>query len=231
MIKHFFFNKDCIIDRALSNHQNLEKNLDNENIKYRAINFVNQIHGNSVCVIDDASKIHGKENLPKADAIVTNVANLAIAVVTADCSPILLADEKSQIIAAIHAGWRGAKLGIIKNAVDEMKKLGSKTHEIGAFIGPMIHKKSYQVGQDFFDDFKAENKSNEIFFKQDMVLGRYLFDLPAYVSQKLKESEITNIKDIAIDTYPAESGFCSFRRTTHQGKQDCGRNISLIVIN
>lgn len=231
-IKYFFFNKDCIIDRALANHDALENILREKKIDFSAINFVNQIHSNQVLVISDAAKIHGKQNLPKADAIVTNVAQLAIAIFTADCGAILLRDEKAKIIAAVHAGWRGAQSGIIKNAILEMQKLGSNVADIRAVIGPMIHQKSYQISQEFYDNFIAENSDNKKFFKNDdQHQGRYLFDLLAYIMQKLQQAGVQNIENTNIDTYPEDSTFFSYRRATHQGIADCGRNISLIVIN
>ncbi len=231
-IKYFFFNKDCLIDRALANHDALENALREKEIDFTAINFINQIHSNQVLVIDDVAKIHGKQNLPKADAIVTNVAKLAIAIFTADCGAILLYDEKAIIIAAVHAGWRGAQSGIIKNAILEMQKLGSDIVNIHAIIGPMIHQKSYQITQEFYDNFLTENTGNKKFFKNDdQHQGRYLFDLPAYIAQKLQQAGVRNIENTDIDTYPKDSTFFSYRRATHQGVADCGRNISLIVIN
>lgn len=229
-IKYKFFDKHCIIDRALSDRSHLEAELRKLHFNFSNISFVNQIHSNIVYVIDEKNKIPPIQGLPKADAIVTNLENVVIGVVTADCSPIFLKDEKQKIIAVIHAGWRGAKADIIANAIAEMKKLGSKIENISAIIGPMIHQKSYQVSQEFYDDFLKDDKKNSQFFIDDKTaVNHYLFDLPAFVIAKLKAAKINNIGNMNIDTYQSLE-HSSYRRSTHQKQPDCGRNISLIMI-
>ena len=226
-IKYHFFGKDCIIDRPLANRVDLTRALSEKNFPTKTL-FVNQIHGNEVLVIDKSEKIHGDQDLPKADAIVTNLANISIGIITADCSPILFFDEEKNIIAAAHAGWRGAKSGVIVSTVAEMKKLGAKN--IKALIGPMIQQKSYQISQEFLDDFLSEDAANKEFFVNGVSPDKYQFDLPAYVEKKLRESEVLEIKNLGIDTYENEKDFFSFRRSTHLGEKDCGRNVSVIAI-
>lgn len=228
MVKYNFFGKDLIIDRPLSNRDELKCRLHQEGFKNSHVLFVNQIHGNEVVIIDDEKKIYGKQDLPKADAIVTNLKNVNIAVVTADCAPILLHDDENKIIASAHAGWRGAKNGIIENTVNAMKNLGAK--KIQAILGPLIWQDSYEVSQEFFDDFLIEDKSNSKFFKNGVSADKYLFDLPLYVEEKLKKCGIFEIKKSPYDTYKNEKTFFSFRRSTHLGEKDCGRNVSLITL-
>lgn len=231
-IKHNFFGKECFIDRALSDRSRIETALKEKNFNHANIAFVNQVHSAKVVVIDDPQKIYGTQNLPKADAIVTNLPNLAIAVVTADCSPILLQDEKAKVIAAIHAGWRGARLGVIVAAVKEMQKLGAQPAQIRADIGPMIHQESYRVGAEFLEEFLMQDAQNKKFFIADKSLpAHYLFDLPSYVKEKLQQQNIGNIHDINIDTYANYKNYASYRKATHEGIADFGRNISLIVMN
>lgn len=227
-IKYHFFGKDCIIDRALENRADLERALKEKNIESKANLFANQIHGSEVVVIDSEEKIHGDQGLPKADALVTNLKNIVIGVITADCSPILFFDEEKNIVGATHAGWRGAKLGVIEATISEMKKLGAE--KISAIIGPMIHQDSYEVSEEFLEDFQAENPQNRKFFKEGANPGKYLFNLPAYVEEKLK-SEGIEVSSSKADTYKNEKEFFSFRRSTHRGEKDCGRNVSVIVIN
>jgi YfiH family protein len=227
-VRYHFFGKDCLIDRELKNRENLKRAFAEKNIHSKKILFVNQIHGNDVAVIDVENKIHGEQELPKADALVTNLQNVAICVITADCSPILFFDAEKNVVAATHAGWRGAKLGVIKNTVAEMKKLGAK--KISAIIGPMIHQKSYEVSQEFLDDFLSENLTNKKFFVTGMKPEKWLFDLPSYVAEKLR-AENVEVEDKKIDTYENEKTFFSFRRSTHRGEADCGRNVAVIVIN
>ncbi len=226
-IKHHFFGKDCVIDRELLGRSNLESALDKKNFSPAAVLFVKQVHGAEIAVVDSVEKIHGNQNLPKADALVTNLPNIVLGIVTADCAPILFFDAERKIIAAAHAGWRGAKLGVISSTVTEMKKLGAKNIE--AVIGPMIQQKSYEVSQEFLEDFSRENSANKIFFIEGAKAEKYWFDLPSYVEKKLQESGITKITNQRIDTYTNERDFFSFRRSTHQGEKDCGRNVSVIV--
>lgn len=224
-IKYHFFGKDCVIERSLANRSNLKLALERQGFTNFNVLFVNQVHGSEVVIIDDEKKIHGEQDLPKADAIVTNLPNLNIAIITADCAPILFFDEENKIIAAAHAGWPGAKASVIQNTILAMKKLGAK--KINAVIGPMIHKESYEVGAEFFAAFMADDKDNERFFsaKTD---GKYLFDLPAFVTKRLRESGVENIKNTAIDTYKNDKTLFSFRRSTHLKEKDCGRNVSVI---
>ena len=221
-IKYHFFGKDCLIDRKLANRANLGRMLKEKNIVSTQNLFVNQIHGRDVVVIDTKAKIHGDQELPKADALVTNLSNITIGIITADCAPILFFDEDKKIIAAAHAGWRGAKLGIIKSTIEAMTKLGAE--KISAIIGPMIQQKSYQVSQEFFDEFLQEDSANAKFFEDGAKTGKYWFDLPLYVEKKLHESGIEKIENQRLDTYENDRDFFSFRRSTHLGEKDCGRN-------
>jgi YfiH family protein len=178
--------------------------------------------------MDDEKKIYGDQGLPNIDAIVTNLKNVAIAIVTADCSPILFYDEKYNIIGAAHAGWKGAKSGVIKNTVEAMRNLGAKNIKVK--IGPMIQQESYQVSQEFYDEFVNEDSDNKRFFIDGKEEGKYMFDLASYVEKKIKEEGIKEIDNPRTDTYKDEEKFFSFRRSIHKGESDCGRNISLVMI-
>lgn len=228
-IKYHFFGKDCIIDRPLANRADLNVALAKKDMNAQHVLFVNQIHGAEIVVIDTAEKIHGNQDLPKADALVTNLPNIVIGVITADCAPILFCDEQKNVIAATHAGWRGAKLGVIKSTIDAMKKLGAKN--IKAMIGPMIAQKSYEISKEFFDDFLGEDSGNESFFISGTKPDKYLFDLPAYIEKKLREAGIEKIENLKVDTYENEKEFFSFRRSAHQKEKDCGRNVSAIMLS
>lgn len=229
MIKYRFFGKDLTIDRPLLNRSHLELRLKGEGFENSHTLFLNQIHSNEIVIIDDEKKIYGQQGLPKADAIITNLKNVNIAVITADCAPILFFDSENKIIAAAHAGWRGAKSGIIENTVKAMKNLGAK--KIHAIIGPLIAQDSYEVSREFFDDFLAEDKANSRFFKNGAAPDKYLFDLPFYVEEKLRNCAILQIENVKIDTYKNEKTLFSFRRSTHKNENDCGRNVSLITID
>ena len=229
MIKTHFFGKDCIIDRALKNRDHLALNLKNQRFNFQNILTLNQVHGNNVIIIDDKNKIYGEQDLPKVDGIVTNLFEVVLIIVTADCSPVLFYDEENKIIGACHAGWRGAKSGIIGNTVEAMKALGA--NNISAKIGPMIQQNSYEISQDFYDDFVKENPANAGLFKRGAVSDKFLFDLTQYVENKIKEQGIDNIDNCRIDTYTQDNLYFSYRRASHQNIADCGRNVSAIAIN
>lgn len=229
MIKTHFFGNDCIIDRALKNRDHLALNLKNQRFNFQNILTLSQVHGNNVVIIDDKNKIYGEQDLPKVDGIVTNLFEVVLIIVTADCSPILFFDEENKIIGACHAGWRGAKSGIIANTVEAMKTLGA--NNISAKIGPMIQQNSYEISQDFYDDFVKENPANAFLFKRGVSSEKFLFDLSQYVENKIKEQGIENVNNCRIDTYSQDNLYFSYRRASHQNIADCGRNVSAIVIN
>lgn len=228
-IRSSFFGKNCVIDKPLKDRSNLLAMLEKRGYNKDNVLLLNQIHGHEVVVIDDVSKIYGEQGLPKADAIVTNLKNVVIGVVTADCAPILLQDDRKNIIAAVHAGWKGAKSGVVAAAVAAMKNLGAEN--IKAKIGAMIQQDSYQVGQEFYDDFVNEDEENKGFFIAADEAGRYNFNLPSYVEKKLKAAGINEIDNRHTDTYKNENEFFSYRRAAHQGVEDCGRNVSVIMID
>lgn len=192
--------------------------------------LLHQIHSNKVLTIDKNSKIPKNDEI-KADAIVTNQKNLKIAIKTADCIPILLfSKDRGGIIAAIHAGWRGAKDNIVTNAINEMQKLGAKSQNIQCFIGPCIRKESYQISQEFYQDFINEDPNFKKFFIEDKAKSdHFLFNLPEFVKEKLKKEGVNKIKDDLIDTYPSKC-YNSYRAFCHGKKLDNGRNISYILL-
>jgi copper oxidase (laccase) domain-containing protein len=103
------------------------------------------------------------------------------------------------------------------------------TKIIKAKIGPMIQQYSYEVAQDFYDEFMEEDKKNKKFFFDNKQLQKLFFDLPAYVEEKLIDSDVVSINNCRTDTYSSLSSFFSYRRSTHLGEANCGRNISIIV--
>jgi YfiH family protein len=230
MINYNFFGKDCLIDSDLKDRTNLNQKLNDLNFKFGEVLLLNQIHSDKVVLVDDIKKIHGIQNLPKADGIVTNLKNVAIGIVTADCAPIILYDEEKQVIGACHAGWKGAKMGIIKETVKKMNELGAEN--ISAIIGPMIQQYSYQVSIDFYNEFLLETPDNIRFFKETADPIRWNFNLPNYVDNKLIQSGVTDIENLMIDTYTNAQKYNSYRRFCHNGDEESrGRNISVVCLN
>jgi YfiH family protein len=230
MLQYNFFGKDCLIDQQLANREDLNQKLLELNFKCSEVLLLNQVHGKEVIIIDDASKIYGTQGLPKVDGIVTNLPNVAIGVVTADCGPILFYDNSSKIIGACHAGWKGAKNGIIEATIKAMKSLGSS--EINAIIGPMIQQYSYQVSADFYDEFLLESINNKKYFKiSNNNKSKWQFDLPSYITDKLYKNSVVNVDNLNIDTYTNMAKYNSYRRYCHLNEENHARNISVICMN
>jgi YfiH family protein len=189
--------------------------------------ILKQVHSDKVVVVDDFFEF-GAE--PEADALVTNKPGLPLAVITADCVPILLADQKNNVIAAIHAGWRGARSDLIFNTIEAMEKLGANPENITASIGPCILQESYEVDNDFFTNFMSESETNNKFFTNSVNENHYMFDLPAYTHSKLFKY-INKIHNIKLDTFSNEDRFFSYRRSVLKKTLYNGNNIAIIAIN
>lgn len=164
---------------------------------------------------------------PRADAMVTNVPGVALAVLTADCQPVLFADVGNGVIGAAHAGWRGALDGVLEATVAAMEGLGADRRRIKAVIGPSISQAAYEVGPEFIDAFLAEDPDNARFFANGAG-GRYQFDLPGFGLHRLRQSGIGQAEWTRHCTYGDPERFYSYRRTTHAGEADYGRLISTI---
>lgn len=168
---------------------------------------------------------------PKADAMVTTSQNVALGVSTADCGPILFADGEARVIGAAHAGWKGAFTGVVGATVTAMEKLGARRERILAVLGPTISAKAYEVGPEFIERFKAENRTYARFFTPSERAAHAMFDLPAFIALKAQEAGIGRFIDLALCTYGDEQRFFSYRRTTHRSEPDYGRLISAIALD
>jgi len=164
---------------------------------------------------------------PEADAMVTDQPGLALAILTADCQPVLLADAQAQVIGAAHAGWRGALDGVLENTVAAMEKLGAERARIRAVIGPCISQRAYEVGQEFLERFLDEDPDYGRFFVNG-VDGKYLFDLVGFGLHRLRGCDIAEAHWIGECTYSDPARFYSYRRSVHEGQADYGRLISVI---
>lgn len=149
-----------------------------------------------------------------ADGMVTTLADILLVISTADCTPVLLADYKNGVVGAAHAGWRGALNNIVENTLDLMLANGADKAEIKAAIGPHLMKKSFETKQDMYDQFIAINQDYSRFFSP--IETGYLFDMTAFVVEKLKKYGIKDISVSDIDTYPSPD-HNSYRRSCHQG--------------
>ncbi len=164
---------------------------------------------------------------PRADALVTDQPGLALGILTADCAPVLLADREAGVVGAAHAGWKGAIGGVTDSTIALMETLGAKRERIAAAIGPCIARASYEVDEGFLRRFAEADPANERFFA-DGKAGHYQFDLEAYVAHRLAAAGIRTVETLGLDTYSDEDRFYSFRRATHRGEPDYGRQIAII---
>ena len=166
---------------------------------------------------------------PEADAIVTNTSNLAVSVLTADCAPLLLADATAGVVAAVHAGWKGARAGVIESAIEAMESLGAQASRIAAAIGPAISPAAYEVGPEFKAAFLTGCAESEKYFSEARH-SHIHFNLPGYVEGKLRMRGIEHINDVGVCTYGNESFLFSYRRSCHNREPDYGRQISAIMV-
>ena len=188
--------------------------------------LLNQVHSNKFLFINKKYKLNKKKF--KGDALISNTKKIAIGVLSADCVPILIYDEANQIIATVHAGWKGAVGGIIENTIKEIVKIGGN-NKINVAIGPCINANNYEVGQDFYDKFIQASKKNENYFLPTKK-NKFLFDLRKYVNSKFEKLEVNHIENIDFDTFSETEKFFSFRRSTLLGENHYGRCISLISL-
>jgi len=235
-IKHCFFSRKGGFSKGLykglncgkgsrDKKENILKNL-NYVAKKMTINknkliLMNQTHSNKVIEI---TKSNYKKKI-NSDAMITKVKGLAIAVVTADCVPIIIYDLKNEIIGCIHAGWKGTFSGIIKNTVNKIKKINNN-NMICASIGPCIGKRSYEVDINFYQKFLKKTKQNEKYFS-DKSKNKKLFNLRKFVADKLIELQV-KIDHVNHDTFKEKMNIFSYRRSFKLKQNDYGRCISVV---
>ena len=171
------------------------------------------------------------EDRPRADALVTAERDLALGILTADCVPLLFVDAENGVIGAAHAGWRGAIGGVIENTLEAMENLGANRAKIHAALGPCIWQNSYEVGPEFPAPFLAESDDNKLFFRPAFRADHYRFDLPAYVTAKLKRLGVSSIAPSPADTFTDEERFFSYRRNCLAGEKGAGSLVSVVVRN
>lgn len=186
-----------------------------------------QVHSPDVVTI---SEPFSGLQLPKADAVVTATPGVIVGVLTADCGPILFADGTAGVVAAAHAGWKGAFTGVIENTVAAMIAAGATRESIRAVLGPSIGPANYEVGPEFEARFVAADPENGRFFAPSPRDGHFMFDLPAYVVQRLRRAGV-EADSTGHCTYADETRFFSYRRTTHRREPDYGRQVSAIVLS
>ncbi|MFT6104226.1 MAG: YfiH family protein [Paracoccaceae bacterium] len=191
-------------------------------VRRPALQSVHQTHSATAIILKD----HTISSV-SADAMVTDRPGLALAILTADCQPVLFADHAAGVIGAAHAGWRGALDGVLEATLSAMVELGARVGSISAVIGPAISQSAYEVGPEFMDRFLDADPANSRFFagaKDD----RVQFDLPGYGLHRLRAAGVGHAEWTRHCTYSDAERFFSYRRSVHRHEADYGRLISVI---
>jgi hypothetical protein len=187
-----------------------------------ALVSIHQVHSAQAIIVGTAS-----DSREKADAMATATPGVALAILTADCQPVLFADPQAGVIGAAHAGWRGALSGVLESTIAAMEILGADRGRISAVIGPTISQRAYEVGPEFLDEFLADTPENARFFAQGAG-DRMQFDLPGYSLARLRAAGVGHAEWTRHCTYSDPERFYSYRRSVHQGEADYGRLVSVI---
>ena len=237
-IKHCFFSRKNGFSKGIykglncgkgskDKKGNVKKNLGyiakKMNVERDKLILMHQTHSNKVVQIK-------KNNFKKkiiADAMITKMKGFALGVVTADCVPIIIYEVNNEIIGCIHAGWKGAFFGVIKNTISKIKKISSN-NKIYACVGPCIGKKSYEVDEIFYKMFMTKSKNNKIYFSNKNKTKK-LFNLRKFVTDKLVKANI-KVDQVDRDTFAEKSNFFSYRRSYKLKHKDYGRGISTICM-
>jgi len=240
-LKHCFFSRKDGFSKGIYESLNcgIGSNDDKENV-FKNLKLVSdKINCNKDSLITLNHKlrsqvIHFKnkksvQNKLTADAIVSEVKNVGIGILSADCAPVLFYDPKKKIIGCAHSGWKGALNGIIKNTVEKFYELNSNNNDLIAVVGPCIGKKNYKVKEDFFNKFVSKENNNKEFFEK-IDNEKFLFNLRAFINKEILKSGIKNVENLELDTFSQKELFYSYRRARLNKENDYGRCISVILM-
>ena len=239
-IRHGFFTREggrssgvyASLNTGLGSDDDKEAVLSNRRMVAEALGAVTlftpyQVHSPDAVVVEEP---WDWRDPPQADACVTRQRNVALAINTADCTPVLFASGDGEVVGAAHAGWKGALGGVLEATVARMEELGANRADIHAAVGPTISRTNYEVGPEFYQRFVDEDEANRDFFSPSQRENRYMFDLPGFVTQRLSALGVASVEDLELCTYGDEQRFYSYRRMTHRNEPDYGRQMSAIVI-
>ncbi len=195
-------------------------------VKAEALNVCWQVHSARVVV---ASEPFGDAR-PEADGVITTRPGLVCGALAADCAPVLIVEPDARIVAAVHAGWRGALAGVVGAAVETIRSLGGAPSAMVAAVGPCIAQPSYEVGADFLERFESEAPGASRFFRSGAAPDKRQFDLPHFVLSRLDAAGVGASEWIGRDTCSEEAMFFSNRRAVKRGENDYGRLLSAIML-
>lgn len=214
-------------DRPATVRRNRAAAMERLGLAAAALMTADQVHGSAVTVVEEPWP---EGRAPVADGLVTRRPGLALGVLTADCAPVLLADPAAGVIGAAHAGWRGARAGILESTLALMVAAGARPADIVAAIGPCIARESYEVADDFKADFVADDAANAHYFVPGARPGHAMFDLAGYVAGRLSAFGVGRILRADGDTCAEADRFFSYRRSVLAGEAGYGRALSTIAV-
>ncbi len=186
---------------------------------------VHQVHSDRVEVVSGA----WEGARPRADAMVTGRAGLGLAILIADCAPVLFADRAAGVVGAAHAGWKGALAGVLEATVSAMAGLGAERGRIAAVVGPAISQRAYEVGPEYVERFLDDDPEHARFFAGGAG-DRAMFDLPGFCLHRLREAGVGSAEWTGHCTYSDAGRFFSYRRATHARETDYGRLVAAIAL-
>jgi len=167
---------------------------------------------------------------PRCDGLATRARGLGLGVTGADCGMLLFADAAAGVVGAAHAGWKGALFGVIEATIARMERLGAQAKNVHIALGPMISGRSYEVGPEFVERFRAEDAGHSRFFAPSEKPGHAMFDLPAFIDMRAARAGVASFENIGVDTYEDEAHCFSYRRSVHRAEPDYGRLVSAIAL-
>lgn len=185
-----------------------------------------------------ATQVHGRDvatvkaplaKLGNVDGLATKEIGLALGILTADCAPVLIADQNASVIGAAHCGWKGTLNGVLESTLDAMVNLGARLEKLEAAIGPCIGPQSYAVSRGFREEFLRSDAASADYFHEPSS-STITLDLPGYIAHRLLRAGIAVVDDLGCDTYLEDEQFFSYRRATHRGESDYGRQLSIIAL-
>jgi polyphenol oxidase len=202
------------IECVLQNRKLLNQHLPNEPI------WLKQIHGNWVST--PQSRSISTNDLIEADASVTNIPHEVLAILTADCMPVLFASNHGEVIGAAHAGWRGLSNGVLENTVKAMLELAPQLNpsDITAWMGPAIGPTHFEIGPDVMDAFLNQKRGipNGAFIAISRRPGKYLANLYLLARHRLMIAGISEVQGGGFCTFNDDSRFYSYRRDGVTGR-------------
>ena len=207
--------------------ENRARAMDRLGLTGDALRTAFQVHSSRVVTIESSGP---EEPRFEGDGLVTRLPGVALGILTADCAPVLLADGEAGVIGAAHAGWRGARGGIVEATVAAMVARGARRSRIVAAVGPCIQQNSYEVGPEFRHSFVEHEPAAMELFAPSVRPGHHLFDLPAYVARRVAASAVAAVEVLPYDTCGDAERFFSYRRTTLTGGGGYGRLLSCVAL-